>query len=422
MSINNNIKFLLDLEEENIVENNFLRNDYVVLKNGVTAKRIHFISSTKFYVCPFCGQIIYKLHDYRTVDLKYNSCGPQPLIVSIKKKRFECEDCNKTITEDLKCVKKHCFISNKVYQSITFSLKKIDSLTDIANNHNVSTSTVYRSLQKVDNINLPNTLPSVLSFDEFKANTSEGKYAFLVVDPINKSILEILSDRKFSSVYKYFSRFNRKVRNRVKYIISDLWEPYRQIILKLFPNATLVADKFHYQRVVNVALNSVRKRISNSLDNKTAYQIKRNWRLLNKNFDDINDKRRYFSHLLKRPVTDYEVLNYILSLNSELANAHSLYQDFLYIINLDNSEKQIQLLDKWLELAIKYNISEFDSVIKTIKKWYKPICSSFIKYEGRTLSNGFIEGCNNKIKVIKRVSFGYRSFINFRKRILLVFY
>ncbi len=38
MSINNNIKFLLDLEEENIVENNFLRNDYVVLKNGVTAK------------------------------------------------------------------------------------------------------------------------------------------------------------------------------------------------------------------------------------------------------------------------------------------------------------------------------------------------------------------------------------------------
>ncbi len=183
----------------------------------------------------------------------------------------------------------------------------------------------------------------------------------------------------------------------------------------------MVADKFHYQRVVNTAMNSVRKRICSTLTKKQAYFIKKNWRLLNRNFTNINDSKRRYSYFLKRPVSDFELLNFILSLSSELAEAHSLYQDFLCLISLDNQKHQIQLLEKWLKNAEGRNIPEFLPVIKTIRKCKEPICTSFGKHNGCKLSNGFIEGTNNKIKVIKRVSFGYRSFRNFRKRILLVF-
>ena len=61
-------------------------------------------------------------------------------------------------------------------------------------------------------------------------------------------------------------------------------------------------------------------------------------------------------------------------------------------------------------------INNFKSVVKTFRNWYTPIANSF-KYPD--LSNGKTEGINNKIKVFKRVSYGFRNFDNFRNRILI---
>ena len=207
----------------------------------------------------------------------------------------------------------------------------------------------------------------------------------------------------------------------MKYIISDLWEPYRQVVKKLFPNAVMVADKFHYQRIVNVAMNTVRKRVCSTLKEQQSKFVKKHWKLLNKTYNNVDDKTRKYSPYLKRYVTDFEVLSEILSLDEQLTIAHNLYQEFLCLISLEDQWQQQQLLIRWLNQAEQQNLHEFKSVIKTITKWQQPICASFLTYNGCKLNNAFIEGTNNKIKVIKRVSFGYRSFINFRKRILLVF-
>ncbi len=420
MSEINIIKFLLDMEEENLVIDENLPIGLVKLSNGITAKHISLKTSTSFVICPICGQIISKLHDYRTIHIKHFSCGKQPLIISIKKKRFKCTDCNKNITENINLVEKNCFISNGIKRSITFSLTQIGSIKNIAIEHNVSPTTVFNSLNKVPNSNANKRLPEVLSFDEFKANTTEGKYAFMAVDPINKKILEVLPNRKFNAVFSFFSRYSRKERNKVKFIIIDLWKPYEKIIAKLFPSATLVADKFHYQRLVNNSLNEIRKQACAKMDSKRAYQVKKHWRLLNKNYNKVNDQNIRFSYLLKRNATDLEILNYILSLDKDLNIAYNFYQDFLYITSLSEEKLQIALLDKWIEKARYCGIKELELNAKTFSAWYSAIASSFKTFEGSKLSNGFIEGTNNKIKVIKRVSFGYKSFVNFRKRILLI--
>lgn len=420
MSDINITKFLLDLEDENLIPDENSCTGYVTLPNGITAKLLKLKSTTPFVVCPECGQILTALHDYRTVQIKHYTCGKQPLIVSIRKKRFKCLDCNLKVTEELSLVNKHCFISNGIKRSILASLTEVGSLKGIAVSHNVSQTTVYQALNKVPPVRKTLSLSPVLSFDEFRANTTDGKYAFMVVDPIGKKILEILPSRRFSQVYSFFARFSRKERNKVKFIVIDLWKPYEKVIRKLFPHATLVADKFHYQRLVNRSLNEIRKQACSRMDSKTAYQVKKNWRLLGKSFDKVDDREKRYSHLLRRYATDYEVLNHILSLDSQLDAAHGLYQEFLCLISLSDQKLQVTMLKNWIHKAMASEIQELQSNARTFSQWFEAIASSFDHYEGHKLSNAFIEGTNNKIKVIKRVSFGYRSFINFRKRILLI--
>lgn len=420
MSDINITKFLLDLEEENLIPDGNPCIGYIKLPNGITAKLLSLKTTTEFVICPECGQIVSKLHDYRNIRVKHYTCGKQPLIISVRKKRFKCPDCNLKITEAINMVDKNCFISKGIKKSILFSLTQIGSLKSVALEHNVSHTTVYNSLNKVPHVREFKGLPSVLSFDEFRANTTDGKYAFMVVDPIGKSIIEILPNRRFNVIFSFFSRFTRKERNKVKFVVIDLWKPYEKVISKLFPNATLVADKFHYQRLVNKSLNEIRKKVCAKMDSKIAYQVKKNWRLLNKSYGKIDDKTKRYSHLLKRTATDFEVLNYILSLDKELNLVHGFYQEFLCIISLADEEAQVKMLRNWIEKAKTSELKELQSNARTFTMWFSAISSSFKTFEGHKLSNAFIEGMNNKIKVIKRVSFGYRSFLNFRKRILLI--
>lgn len=78
-------------------------------------------------------------------------------------------------------------------------------------------------------------LPEVLSFDEFKADTDEGKYAFIMNDPISKSVINILPTREKQYLVKFF--LECKNRDNVKYIIGDMYEPYLIITKYYFKNA-----------------------------------------------------------------------------------------------------------------------------------------------------------------------------------------
>ena len=65
-------------------------------------------------------------------------------------------------------------------------------------------------------------LPRVISFDEFKADTNDGKYAFVLNDPILKRVLDILSSRKKEYLIKYFTHCNN--RHSVEFVISDMYD------------------------------------------------------------------------------------------------------------------------------------------------------------------------------------------------------
>ena len=83
-----------------------------------------------------------------------------------------------------------------------------------------------------------NTLPQVISMDEFKADTSFGKYAFILNDPIKKRTLDILLSRRKDFLISYFTHIEN--RGNVKYVISDMYDPYLLVTKIMFKNAKYI--------------------------------------------------------------------------------------------------------------------------------------------------------------------------------------
>ena len=97
------------------------------------------------------------------------------------------------------------------------------------------------------------------------------------------------------------------------------------------------------------------------------------------------------------------------------AIAWQLKEMFNEIMALDDYEESVRRFKQWIELVESLEIPDFDDCTKAFRRWFCGIAESFrVSY-----SNGFTEGKNNKIKVLKRNAFGFKSFDNFRKRILL---
>ena len=130
----------------------------------------------------------------------------------------------------------------------------------------------------------------------------------------------------------------------------------------------------------------------------------------------VMTKRYKNGHMVE--ILPGDVLRELLAINDEIKRAYQLKELFLDIINHSTYETIEEQLTNFIDICINSNISEFIEVSGTIYNWLEYICNSFID---KRYSNGFTEGTNNKIKVIKRNAFGYKNFKLFRGRTLYIF-
>ena len=132
--------------------------------------------------------------------------------------------------------------------------------------------------------------------------------------------------------------------------------------------------------------------------------------------------RKYFKRsknlLKKRPEKlteeDMHKLALMFEIAPRLADAYRLKNDFLTVMQSDSSKVGRPRLLDWLLSVDFMEIAEFNACTTAYRNWFQEILNSM----DVPWTNGYIEGCNNKTKVLKRVSYGMRNFSNFRKRIL----
>ena len=183
------------------------------------------------------------------------------------------------------------------------SLRENTALAVIARTFGISKSTMYRIFY--DHIELHHRcyhLSSTISIDEFRATRDEGAFAFNIVNPITGKVLDIIGDTKANSLRKYFMGFTHKERQKVKIIIMDLSGPFKSIMTSLFPNAVIIADKFHYTRNVGDNLTQARIQFCKSIvkkDEALSKLIKRNLHLFDQYKKKLNIKKKNITLILK---------------------------------------------------------------------------------------------------------------------------
>jgi Transposase and inactivated derivatives len=421
LSHNYSIKNLLNLKEENIYfDEKFSTKERD--KNGNSYTVLHAKLAYKPKVCQCCGKENFNnsiiKHSFKSSNIALLDVCATRTVLRLRKQRFLCKHCKKTFIAKTNIVEKNCYISNDLKIRIALELKETVSIKYIAKTFNVSSSTVMRVMKNYypNNTMNRNYLPENLCFDEFKSvKDAAGAMSFVCCNAkAPHNIIDIVENRQLRYLKEYFELYPKEVRAKVKTIIIDMYKPYIILIKELFPNAIIITDRFHTVQLISRVLNKVRISVMNAKKSKEKpiyNKLKRYWKLILK----ADVKCAYIPQkysLFKDFLSEREIVEYLLSLDDDLKSTYELYQDIIYAI----SYKNIDGLEKAIEKK-RAKRKEVTTALSTLKKYFDSISNS-LKYP---YSNGPVEGINNKIKVLKRVSYGFRRFKNFKKRILICF-
>ena len=351
----------------------------------------------RFHHCPRCNTLTSKVHDYRTQLVKDVSIAGYNTILHLHKRRHVCPSCGKRFDEEIEFLPKYHRFTNRVFMQIYKQFKECRSIKGIAKDNNMSPPTAAKVIDLIDHTAFE--LPEVLAIDEFRGNAEGEKFQCILTDPKNHRIIEILPTRKHEDIYDYLSHFNSL--ENVKYVVMDMTGGYKALMKRLFPDATIIVDKYHYVRQIGYALERTRIEEQKRLSDKWRKYFKRSKYLLLKNPKDLN-------------MDDYTQLQNLFRISPKLKEAYDIKLEFEDVIASKNRKDAAWRLSKWIVNVQNSELEEFKKVAETYFRWRTEILNSF----AHPYTNGFTEGCNNRIKVLKRVSFGMPRFKRFRRRIL----
>ncbi|WP_414047399.1 ISL3 family transposase [Macrococcus equi] len=409
-----------------------IKDENIEFQETVDEKVIKGIRSLIYYAklsytpkrCVNCG---FENKNYSIVKngtkksrLVINKISERPAYLILYKQRFHCKLCDAHFTAESNCVEKYCFISNNTKLAVIHKSTKIRSEKSIAESCFISATSVSRFIKqaaKEVNHNPMDSLPAHIMMDEFKSvKNVSGAMSFIFADALTHRIVDIVEDRRLFSLKNYFLRFPLKERKKVQTITIDMYEPYISLIKSMFPNAKIIVDRFHIIQLLNRALNMARVNVMNTFrrTNPPLYnKYKGYWKLLLTPEEKLENFEYKKFRLFKELKTEKGIVEYLLSMNSELAETHSLVNNLRHSLKNNDSNSFFNTLFNTDTTTVHHRLK---SSITTLRK-YKSYIDNTIYYSN--LTNGPLEGTNNKIKLIKRVSFGYRNYNNLKNRVLL---
>lgn len=380
---------MLDLQELNVDLLDFTKE----------IVEVHLSTNPKRHLCPCCNSYTSRVHDYRIQRIKHIMLGSRQSILFLNKRRYLCTHCGKKFYENYDFITRYYHHSNHVIHNVLDDFKRMLNFKEIALNNHVSSQTLIRLLKFTAPFKVIRELPEAIGIDEFRGNSGGNKFQVAITDLKTHKIVDIISSRSEDAMYHYLNSITNK--EKVKYVTIDLSLFFKRIILDNFKNATIIADKFHYTRLINWALDKVRKKIQSNLDKEMRVHFKHSKYLLHKRVSQLDTQQ-------------YKQLCTMLEYSETLRWSYAIKEKLYEINDEENIQKKKMLFKEWLLYAQNCQIEEFNGHINTFYQWYKYIINSFeTKY-----TNGITEGLNTKIKTLKRMSFGFRNFTNFRLRIL----
>ncbi|WP_408099458.1 ISL3 family transposase [Streptococcus pneumoniae] len=363
--------------------------------------------------CPECGNQLKKYDFQKPSKIPYLETTGMPTRILLRKRRFKCYHCSKMMVAETSIVKKNHQIPRIINQKIAQKLIEKISMTDIAHQLAISTSTVIRKLNDSHFEHDFSRLPEIMSWDVetvrgVTVSIGRWKMSFIAQDFNNLNIITVLEGRTQAVIRDHFLKYDRAVRCRVKIITMDMFSPYYDLARQLFPCAKIVLDRFHIVQHLSRAMSRVRVQIMNQFHRKShEYKaIKRYWKLIQQDSRKLSDKR-FYRPTFRMHLTNKEILNKLLSYSEDLKHHYQLYQLLLFHFQNKEPEKFFGLIED--------NLKQVHPIFQTVFKTFLKDKEKIVNALQLPYSNAKLEATNNLIKLIKHNAFGFRNFENFKK-------
>lgn len=374
-------------------------------------------STNKSAICRKCGQKITKIHDYgEAILLRHLPVFGQSVYIRLRPARFQCEKCeNKpTTTEEPNWYNRRSKFT-KAYEEWLMRMLINSTVHDVARKEDVSTEDVEgvlsRQIERTVDWNSIKELP-YFGLDEIALKKGHKDFVVIVSTRMNDAvqILAVLPDRKKATIKTFLESIPQHVKKTVKTVCSDMYDGYINAVKEVFGSKVkVVIDRFHVAKSYRSCIDSLRKqelkRLKRELNETDYAKLKGAMWALRKKDDNLTTQ-------------DKKVLDILFEYSSDLKKAYDLQNDMSDIFNQNIGKGEAtQLVEDWIHRVKLSELSYFDKFIVTLRNNWDEILNYF--YRRQRKNSGFVEGLNNKIKVIKRRCYGIFNIDRLFQRISL---
>jgi transposase len=369
---------------------------------------ISVCSILKQGLCRKCGKKCEKVKSYFNRMVQDLPISGKSVILNLEVRQFECE-CGSFFTENFVFVRPNKHLTIRYEDYLYIRCKGVD-LMNVAQKEHLDWRTVDEIFQtySANEVKAHSNWEKIthIAIDEIALKKGHNNYVVVILDLISGQILDILKQRDKDFLVQYFQDKGSAFCKQIQVFCSDMWKAYLNCAEQVFPNAIIVADRFHFfgkcQEGMEHARNSFRKQYPEAEELK-----KLKWALLKDPENLTVKEQEKLKNVFEKK--DFQLLRLTWDARNTLRD--------IFNCPLDLEQAEI-LIDQWIQGVEKYKIRYFFKFVAFYKTWKKVILNYF---KGR-FSTGKLEGTNNKLKLIKRRAFGFLNFDHFRLRAIVEFY
>jgi transposase len=250
----------------------------------------------------------------------------------------------------------------------------------------------------------------ILGLDEIALKKGHRDYVTLVTGRLGDGeimILGVLPGHEKAEVIEFLRLIPLRIAQTVQTVCCDLWEAYTEAAREELPSARIVADGFHvakhYRHAAEEASKQELHRLKKEMTKEEYKKLNGSFRAFRKNAKDLNKEER-------------KVLKRFFELSALAKQAYILREQLTAILDTNLSQKQAQSrIRGWIQKVQKSRLNCFDDFLKLLNTWWQEITNYFIHRE----NSGFVEGFNNKVKILKRRCYGIFNLKHLFQRIFL---
>jgi len=343
--------------------------------------------------CGCCGQAVRRtkgrMRPRRWRDLKMRTLS---LVLAYTPRRVVCPTCGVRV-EQVPWADRWSRVTRTLAGAVAELSRRAD-LSTVARHFGIGWKTVAAIIRRVVAWGLAKRRKKplrIIGIDEVSRKKGH-RYLTLVYDLQRGQLVWAGKDRTKQTLTRFFDELGRRRSRNLQAVCMDMWAPYYDVVRQRARHATICFDRFHVVRHLNDAVDEVRRALVRKLSGPTKALVKGTRFVLLKNPWNLTPKQK-------------QSLREMVRSNSPLCRAYYLKEDFQRFWDYVHQRWARKHLKHWLWWASHSRLKPFKDFARMIREHLDGI----LAWTNLRISNGALEGMNNKVKLVSHRSYGFRN-------------